>query len=99
MAAVSSGSPKMDLSGAQAVEAGHADIHQYDIGAASTDYVDCGPTIARLSDYPQVGFGIDDDPESGSQQRLIVCDDDSDRSTVGRLLPDCAGCEDGDGPP
>ena len=64
----------------QAVELGHADVHQHHVRAPAGDDVDRGIAVARLADDGDVGLGVEDHAKAGAQQPLVVGDDDRDRA-------------------
>ena len=62
------------------VDVGHLDVHQHDVGMASADEVDRVAAVARFADYADARLLLEDRPESGSDQRLVVGDQDRDRA-------------------
>ena len=64
--------------GLDAVEVGHADVHQHDLGTQRPCCLDDLVAVPRLADHLQVGFGVHDDPEAGADQLLVIGDQDAD---------------------
>ena len=58
--------------GLQAVDPGHPDVHQDHVGALATGQVDRLPAVGGLADDLQVLRGVDEDPEPGADQGLVV---------------------------
>ena len=71
--------PRRDLAGGlDAVEVGHADVHQHDLGMQSPRCLDGLCAVARFCDHLEVRFGVQDDPEASADKLLIVGDQDAD---------------------
>ncbi len=56
------------------VEVGHADVHQHDVRPQRRGGLDRLPPVTGLSDYLDVGLGIQDHAEAGTDELLIVSD-------------------------
>ena len=56
----------------------HPDVHQHDVGPAATHGLDRLRAVRRLGDDAQVGLGLEDHPEAGAHERLVVGDEDVD---------------------
>jgi hypothetical protein len=63
-----------------AVELGHADVHQHDVGRQATRLLDRRVAVGRLADDVDVLLGVEDHAEAGAHQRLVVGDQDADHS-------------------
>ena len=64
--------------GFQAVDAGHPDVHQDDVGALAAGEVHGLLAIRGLTDDVQVLGRVDQDAEPGADQRLVVGEQDPD---------------------
>jgi hypothetical protein len=61
------------------VHAGHADVHQGHVGPDVAGQPDRLVAVGRLADHLQAGLGVQDHPEPGPHQRLVVGDQDPDQ--------------------
>ena len=68
----------------EAVELGHADVHQDDRRLEARCLVDCLEPVAGLGDDLDVVFVGEEHAEAGADHRLVVGDEDADAH--GRLL-------------
>ena len=64
--------------GGEAVDAGHADVHQHDVGALAARERDRLVAVARLADHLDVVLGVEQGPEAPAHQRLVVGEHDPD---------------------
>src|SRR5581483_6159273 len=62
----------------EAVEVRHPDVHQHDVGAQRPDLVDRLTAVRRLADDLDLGLGVEDHPEPGAYERLVVDEQDAD---------------------
>ena len=62
-----------------AVEDRHPDVHDDDIGAEAPCRLDALLAVGRLPDHLDVGLVVEDHPEPGANELLIVDEDDPDR--------------------
>jgi hypothetical protein len=58
--------------GGQAVEHGHADVHQHDVGAFPLGEQDGLFAVTGLADHLDVGLGVEQRAESGTDKCLII---------------------------
>ena len=65
--------------GGEAVEHGHPDVEQADIGPDPLGQFDGRTTVVGLADNGHVGLAVDDHPEAGPHHRLIVGEQHGDR--------------------
>src|SRR5947209_976596 len=68
----------------QAVDAGHADVHEEHVGCSPPCHADRLFAVARLTDDVDVVLGVEQGPETGPHQGLVVGQGDvdhDDRST------------------
>ena len=65
--------------GLDAVGAGHADVHQDDVGPQPAGQLQGLGAVRRLADRVHVGLGVEDHAERQAQQRLVVGEQDADR--------------------
>lgn len=56
----------------ESVGAGHPDIHQHDVGVVFAGQRNGFVAVGRLADHCHVRVGLDEHPESRTQQRLVV---------------------------
>ena len=70
--------------GLEAVDAGHLDVHQHDIGLQPLRDRDGLLPVACLADDLDVVLGLEDQPEAGAHQRLVVGEDDADCHVAAR---------------
>ena len=61
-----------------AVEARHADVHEHDVRAERVGLGDGLVAVARLADDLDVRLGLEDHPEAGADEALVVCEQDAD---------------------
>jgi hypothetical protein len=64
--------------GFDAVEVGHADVHQHDVRQHPADGVDRLVAVRSLAYDVDVGLGGEDYPEAGADELLVVGDEDAD---------------------
>lgn len=64
--------------GLQAVQLGHPDVHQDDVGPGAPDGGDGFGSVGRLGDHIDA-VGGEDHPEAGTGQRLVVGDHHAQR--------------------
>ena len=69
--------------GLDAVHAGHADVHEDDVGVQGAGLGEGHLAVTGLTDDLDVGLGLQDEPEPGAQQRLVVHQQDADRHVRG----------------
>ena len=62
----------------EAVELGHADVHQDDVGPQRAHLVDRLAAVRGLADDLDVGLGVEDHAEAGAHERLVVDEQDAD---------------------
>jgi hypothetical protein len=75
--------------GRQAVELGHADVHQDDRRPEASGLLDGLDPVARLGDDLDVRLAREEHAEAGAHHRLVVGDEDADahrRSPSGRRV-------------
>jgi hypothetical protein len=60
------------------VHAGHADVHEHDVGPDVPGQPHRLGPIGRLPDHLEARLGVQDHPEPGPHQRLVVGDQDPD---------------------
>src|SRR5713226_9162780 len=60
-----------------AVNAGHAKVHQDDVRMQRADGVDRGRSVGGLADDFEIRLGIEDHSKAGANERLVVDDEDS----------------------
>src|SRR5262249_48858905 len=70
-------------SGLEPVHGGHADVHQDHVRVVTKSKVDRLDAVGCLSDHAKLRIGLNQDPESGADQGLIVGQQDPDHA--GRL--------------
>ena len=71
------------------VDLGHAHVHQDDIRRDAARLLDRLSPVRRLADDLEVGLGLEDHPEAGAHERLVVDDQHAHRSArVRRPLED-----------
>ena len=63
----------------QSVEAGHPDVHQDDVRAEPPRLGERLQTVDRRPDDGEVGLGVQDHPQPGAHQLLVVDDQHPDR--------------------
>ncbi len=74
---------RADLSrGSQAVHAWHPDVHEYDVGSRRAQQFDGGLAFFGLADHGEVRGAVDQRPEAGTDERLIVRKDDAYHRTA-----------------
>ena len=64
--------------GLDAVELGHADVHQHDVGLERADLLDGVEPVGGLAHHLEVVLGVEDHAEAGADERLVVGDQQSD---------------------
>ena len=57
-----------------AVELGHADVHQHDVGGELARLLDRLQAVGGLADDVEVVLGVEDHPEARAHERLVVGD-------------------------
>jgi hypothetical protein len=67
--------------GGDSVHHGHPDVHQHDLGTRLLHHRDGLDPVAGLTDEDQVGLGLHEHPDAGTEQRLVV--DEADPDHVG----------------
>ncbi len=90
------GSPCGELPGRlDAVEDGHADVHQHDVGIERSGERDGLRAVGCLADHLDVALRLEDQPQAAADDRLVVDEEDADHDGSGRLArsahPPC-GC-------
>ena len=65
-----------------AVELGHADVHQHDVGLQPARHVDRLHAVDGLADHLDVVLGVEDHLEAGADERLVVGDHDAHAHAV-----------------
>ncbi|GAA3068278.1 hypothetical protein GCM10020000_60830 [Streptomyces olivoverticillatus] len=68
----------------QAVELGHADVEEEDVGAVPLDRLQGLLAVHDVGDDVDVGLAFEDHAESGADHFLVVRDDHADRHDVPR---------------
>jgi hypothetical protein len=68
--------------GLDAVDLGHPDIHQDNVSPFAAGQRDRVAPVGCLARNVHVGDGVDEQPEGGAQQRLVVGKQDTDRHDV-----------------
>jgi hypothetical protein len=66
---------------------GHPDIHRDNVGSFAAGQHDRLAPVGRLTRNVHVGDGVDEQPEGGAQQRLVISEQDTDRHEVTGLPP------------
>ena len=71
--------------GFEAVELGHPDVHQDDVRSQRANLVDRVAAVGRLADDLDLRLGVEDHPEAGADERLVVDEQnaDHDRASAG----------------
>ncbi len=75
---VGAGHPQQSLGGGHAVEDGHADVHQHDVRPCAQAEVDRPVAVPGLADHLEVVLGLEEHPEAGADEGLVVDDGDAD---------------------
>src|SRR5262249_52972542 len=70
--------PSEDAGGGDAVEAGHSDVHEYDVGEVLLGEADGVVAVGGLADDVDVVLGVEDHAEPGSDEFLVVDDEHFD---------------------
>ena len=65
-----------------AVELGHADVHQHDVGLQPPRHLDRLQAVDGLADDLEVVLGVEDHLEPRAHERLVVGDQDADAHAV-----------------
>ena len=68
-----------------AVEAGHADVHEDDVRGRDAERLQRVAAVAGLAHDGHVGLGVDDEPEACAHERLVVDEEDADHGWDRRL--------------
>ena len=69
-----------DLAGGlQPVDTWHADVHEDDVGVGLSCQVNGCGTVGGLAHHHHPWLGVDEGPEPGADQPLVVGDEDPDR--------------------
>src|SRR5437588_1095903 len=71
-------------SGVDPVQPGHADVHQHDVRSRFAGTLDGLVSVARLPDHLEVRLGVEDQPETGSHERLVVGEQNADHAPTGK---------------
>jgi hypothetical protein len=58
--------------------AGHADVHQHHVGLVGDGELDRLGAVDRLAHHLEPGFALDEHAEAGSNERLVVGQQDPD---------------------
>ena len=75
--------------GVEPVDAGHADVHEHDVGAMLERQAHRLLAVGRLADDGDVVLRVEQRPEAAPHQRLVVGDDDGDHgASTGRCAAD-----------
>ena len=75
--------------GRQPVDAGHADVHQHDVGPQLEGEAHGLVAVGGLADDGDVVLRVEQGPEPAAHQRLVVGDDDGDHDgRTGRWASD-----------
>ena len=72
-----------DPGGGDAVQRGHPDVHQDHIGSVMLGEPHPLVAVGRLCDHLNVGLAIQNEPEAGPDESLIVDDEDSNGHSGG----------------
>ena len=69
---------------------GHADVHQHDVGMRLAGREHRLEPVGGLAHDLDVGLGVEDQPEAGADERLVVGDEDADHaaSSIGSRRAD-----------
>jgi hypothetical protein len=73
------GSPGDPAGRVQPVDAWHADVHQDDVGVGLLCQVNGSGTVGGLAHHNHPWLGVDEGPEPGADQRLVLGDENPDR--------------------
>ncbi len=65
--------------GLDPVELRHADVHEHDVGPRAPHHRDRLGAVVGLAHHLDVVLGVEEDPESGSHERLVVGEGDADQ--------------------
>jgi len=65
-----------DPSRLEPVQPRHPDVHQHDVGLQVASELDRLGAVARLADHLDVRFRLEDQPEAGADERLVVGEQD-----------------------
>ena len=68
--------------GLQAVELGHADVHQDDVRMEARGLADGFDAVVGLGDHLDVVLVCEQQPEAGAHHRLVVGDEDADGALI-----------------
>ena len=68
--------------GLDTVDPGHPDIHQDNVSSFAAGQCHCLAPVSRLTGNVHVGHGVNEQPEGGAQQRLVIGEQDTDRHDV-----------------
>ena len=66
------------------VEARHPDVHQDDVGSVPPGEPDGRLAVGGLGDDVDIRLGLEDHPEAGPDQRLVVGDEDPESAARSR---------------
>jgi len=66
-----------------AINGGHADVHQHDIGAQAAHQGRDGRSGLGFADHRDVGLGVDDRPQTAADERFVVDEEDPQIHGVG----------------
>ena len=68
------------MGGGDAVQGGHPDVHEDDVGVSGLDHVQGADAVGGLTDHTHVLLGIQNHAEAGANQVLVVHQRDAQRS-------------------
>ena len=66
------------LRGGEAVDVGHAQVEQHDVGPHARDGVECGLSAVRLADELEAGVDPHGAAHAAPEDRAVVDDQDAD---------------------
>ena len=76
--------PANAAGGLDAVAAGHADVHEHDVGPFAPGDRHRLLAVGGLAHHREVGLGVDDHREAAAHQLLVVGDDHPHRASAHR---------------
>ena len=74
-----------------AVEPGHADVHQHDVGGGDREALERLAAVLGLADHRHVGLRVDHHPQTGADERLVVDQEDAGHARSSATSPAGAG--------